>query len=126
MNLSFAYVATVCWIKALICLIYTSGTCLPVRQLSSASPQLPTSAAVLRLCSKTTQYMLLLNKSSTVYGKSCKIKTVWVKDKLTCMLVVRMTFLAWVTVTLLQEEGSSLYHKEALAQAATQTREKKR
>lgn len=37
---------------------------------------------------------------------------------LTCMFVVRMCFLTLVTASLLQEEGSTLHHEEALTQAA--------
>lgn len=40
------------------------------------------------------------------------------------MFVVRMCFLALLAAPLLQEEGSTLHHEEALAQAAGQTGER--
>lgn len=43
---------------------------------------------------------------------------------LTCMFVVRMCFLTLVTASLLQEEGSTLHHEEALTQAAKKQKNK--
>lgn len=37
---------------------------------------------------------------------------------LTCVFVVRMCFLTLVTASLLEEEGSTLHHEEALAKTA--------
>lgn len=41
---------------------------------------------------------------------------------LTCMFVGRMCFLALGTASLLEEQGSTLHHEEALAQAADESK----